>query len=239
MYCLVLVLACAGVSSTAVFAQNSSSSSNYRVTEMQFGSGSSLESCSEEYCAHTSIGEVSSGGESSSSAHTATFGSATTDEPLIEVIVDQGESRLGDLTTERTATKTMVVRVRNYLSGGYVMQVVGDPPVYRNHTLATPSEPSASEKGTEQFGLNVAANTDPNIGANPVQVPSTETSFGKASDSYKTPNLFKYESGDVVARSDSSSGRTDYTVSMIVNISNNTPAGHYSGDYSVVVVPEY
>lgn len=215
-----------------------SKSTNYQTTETQFGAGSSQQTCSDQYCARTSIGDVA-GGSGVSSGSTATFGSITSNEPLLEVIVDPGESNLGTLDTEHTASKSMVVRIRSYLSNGYTLQITGTPPKYGNHTLATPTTPTAAAPGTEQFALNAVANTSPNVGADLVQVPDAQTSFGEVNDNYKTANLFKYVSGDVVAHSAKSSGQTDFTISMIVNISNSTPAGHYSGDFSAVVIAGY
>ena len=226
------------IASTSTALATTSSSNNYQVTETEFGVGSTSESCSAAYCAKTSIGDMTSG-DSKSAGGSAKFGSVTEAEPLLEVIIDPGVSNLGVLTTESTATKTMTVRVRNYLSGGYTLQILGDPPKYGNHTLSTPSTPTASTPGTEQFAINAAANTTPNVGAGPVQVPSDQMSFGIVNDDYKVPNLFKYTSGSVVAHSPTESGRTDYTISMIVNISNSTPAGHFSGDFSAVVIPVY
>lgn len=213
-------------------------SENYQMTEMQFGGGSTLESCSGEYCAQATIGDLSVG-ESSNENTAATFGSNAPEHPLLEVIVDPGVTDFGVLETTKTATKTMVVRIKSYMSDGYMLQIVGDPPKTAGHTMATPKSPTTSKPGTEQFAINVAANTTPAIGANPVQVPSGEMSFGYVEEEYATPNRFMYRSGDVVARSDTESGRTDYTVSMIVNISNKTPAGHFSGDYSAIVTPVY
>ncbi|MCA9327635.1 hypothetical protein KDA14_03855 [Candidatus Saccharibacteria bacterium] len=216
----------------------SSTSSNYKVTETQFGSGSTQQQCSASYCTKTSIGDMGNG-SSSSAGGSAQFGSITPDEPLLEVIIEPGVSFLGDLSSTQTATKTTIVKVRSYLSNGYFIQVTGDPPKYGNHTLSTPSSPTASQVGSEQFGINVVANSSPNVGANPVQVPSGQYSFGEAYTGYNTANLFKYNSGDTVARSTVASGQTEYTISMIVNISNLTPSGHYSGDFSAVVVPAY
>lgn len=223
--------------SAPVFAA-SSSSQNYQIVEQEFGAGSSLESCSNGYCARTTIGDLAVG-DATANQTSAEFGSITPDEPMLEVIVDPGESFLGELTTERTATKTMVVRVRSYLSNGYYLQITGTPPQHDGHTLATPSSPTASKAGTEQFAINAVTNTTPDVGANPAQVPSGEFSFGELNEAYASPNLFKYQSGDTVAHSDTESGRTDYTISMIVNISNATPAGHYTGDFSAVVVPVF
>lgn len=232
---LLAVLVIGGAQSVAA---ETSKSTNYQATEMQLGGSSTTESCSTEYCARASIGDLAAG-RSVSTGATANFGSVTDNEPLLEVIVDPGASDLGELTTERTATKTMIVRVRTYLSNGYVLQVIGDPPKFNGHTLKTPSIPTSSMMGTEQFAINATANTTPAIGAVPEQIPTGQTSFGVVGDNYKLPNQFKYVSGDVVASSNKESGRTDYTISMIINVSNTTPAGHYSGDFAAVVVPVY
>ncbi len=233
-----LLAVCIVIGSTGTALAQTSSSDNYQVTQTEFGASSTEETCSGQYCSTTSIGDPIAG-DSEGMTSTAKFGRVTDSEPMLEVIVDPGESDLGVLTTEATATKTMIARIRNYLSSGYVLQITGDPPKYGNHTLSTPSTPTASDPGTEQFALNAADNTTPDIGADPVQVPSGEFSFGAVDDDYDTPNLFMYSSEDVVAQSDSSSGETDYTISMIVNISNTTPAGRYTGDFSAVVIPVF
>lgn len=210
--------------------------------ETDFNAGSTLESCSGQYCARASIGDLATGSGASTGGgkSTASFGAIPTNsDPLLEVIVESGQSNLGVLTTDKTASKTMTVRIRNYLSDGYTLQIVGTPPKYGNHTLSTPATPVAATPGTEQFGINAVLNTSPSIGANPLQVPSGQTDFGVVEPAYRTPNLFKYASEDVVARSNSESGRTDYTISMIVNIANSTPAGHYAGDFSAIVTPVY
>lgn len=229
------VLLVFGITGT-VFAEEPSTSNNYQLTESQFNGGSAYESCSEQYCAKVSLGESTDGG--AAPATSASFGTISKDsEPLLEVIVDTGISTLGVLNTQTTGTKTMTVRVRNYLSEGYTLQIQGDAPKYDGHTLKTFKEPTISIPGTEQFGINVIKNTTPNVGADPVQVPSSELSFGEVMEKYKIPDSFKYVSGDVVARSEKESGRTDYTISMIVNISSSTPAGDYKGDFSAIVVP--
>jgi hypothetical protein len=225
---------------SSAFAVSSASSPNYKVTEMQLGAGSALLNCSDQYCSHPIIGDGSDGTSSTSTAGSSLqFDPLSTAEPLLEVIVESGESNLGVLTTDKTATKTTVVKVRNYLSGGYIMQVAGSAPKYAGHSLSTPSTPIASMPGTEQFAMNIVANTTPAVGANPVQVPSNGTSFGFAEPGYDTPNLFKYVNGDVIGRSLSETGETDYTISMIINVSSGTPSGRYYGDFSVVVAPVY
>ena len=235
------IIALAGIvvlCGTHVAQAETSSSTNYQITEMELGAGTTQESCSGQYCTKASIGDMTTGG-SASEKHTAQFGSVTPDEPLLEVIIQPGVSNLGVLTTEKTATKTVGLQIRSYLSSGYVVQLTGAPPKYGTHTLATPKDPTASTPGTEQFAINAVRNTAPAVGADPVQVPSDAMSFGRVMERYNTPNQFAYTSGEVVARSDVESGQTNYTISMIVNISNATPAGHYTGDFSAVVIPLY
>lgn len=236
---LILLAVVTAGSGFSVALAETSKSTNYQTTETQFGASSTQENCSTQYCSRVSIGDVASGGNGTSSGSTATFGSLTSEEPTLEVIVDPGQSNLGVLTTETTATKSMIVRIRSYLSNGYTLQITGSPPKISNHTLATSSTPTASSPGIEQFGINAVANTSPSVGAAPVQVPSGDFSFGEVNTGYDTANLFKYVSGGVVAHSSKSSGRTDFTISMIINISNSTPAGKYQGDFSAVVIPVY
>lgn len=230
---VVIAVSCA----PAAFAQTATSN-NYKMTESQFGSSDSKQTCSGQYCATTSLGDITSG-KSSGTNSTASFGPITPNIPSLDIIIDLGISDLGYLNTETTATKTSVVKVQSYLSNGYVMQIVGEAPKYANHHLATSSTPVSSTPGVEQFGINATVNTIPAVGADPVQVPDAQTSFGFVTDDYKIPNKFKYVSGDVVGRSLKATGRTDYTISFAVNISNATPAGRYSGDYAAVVIPVY
>ncbi len=207
------------------------SSQHYQLPESQFGSSPLNDSCSGQYCATSSIGDTIVG-ETGNSKNTANFGSLTDDQPSLEVIVSSGNSNRGVFSTDHATTQTMTVRVRSYLSNGYTLQVIGDPPKYGGHMISALSTPTSSTPGTEQFGINVVANSSPNVGANP-------THLDAILSGYNTPNKFKYASGDTVAKAVKSSGQDNYTISMIVNISNATPAGHYSSDFSAVVTPVY
>lgn len=223
----------------AVFADDPSST-HYKATETQFNSGLDLKDCSSHYCSKISIGDqgvdVLNG---TSTNYQAQFGSDTSGDPELEVITESGTNNLGVLDATHTASVSRVVKVRNYKSNGYTIQLAGAPPSQGEHNLSNLTTPTASSAGTEQFGVNLRANTTPSVGADVVQVPSTQTSFGEPVSGYNTANLFKYIDGDIIASSASTSGETDYTLSMIVNVSNATPGGHYDGSYSAVVVPVY
>ena len=234
---LTLVVACFCVAMAPQVSAETSSSPNFTVTETEFGSGSTSDVCHGQYCVRGSIGSMVSG-----TSGTASFGPITPDVPTLDVIVEPGpeSSDVGVLTTEATATRTMIVKVRSYLSDGYQLQIAGQPPTYNGSSLATPSSPAASTSGTEQFGINAVANTAPvTFGADPVQVPSSEFSYGQVRPNYATANQYMYQPGDTVARSTVASGQTDYTISMIINVANSTPAGRYASVFSAVVVPLY
>ncbi len=236
-YLLLVAFFVVGSAGTAM--ATTSVSPSYQVSETEFGAGSALESCSGQYCANASIGDVFAG-TSNSPNHTASFGKIAKDsEPLLEVIVQEVGSDLGVLGVEKTSSKSTSIKIRNYMSDGYTLHIIGDPPKYENHSLKTNSTPTDALPGTEQFGINLVANTIPEVGKDPVQTPSEEFSFGEVWPDYNVANKFMYESGAVVASSDSETGQTEYTVSMIVNVAGSTPAGRFAGDYQVVVIPAF
>lgn len=229
-----LVIATTLLAGTAI-AQ--SSSTNYQVDEVFFGVGGELEACSDSYCAKQSIGETAAG-TTSSTNYEAQAGFNTTDVPLLEVAVN-GNVDFGLLSAEATATGIASVQVRTYLASGYELLITGLPPYTANRTLDTSATPAASQTGTELFGINLRANSTPDIGADPVQIPDSTFSFGVPDSNYNLANSFAYQNGDVIAHSTSSSGQTNYTLSMIANIAATTPAGQYETSLSVVAVAKF
>jgi len=129
--------------------------------------------------------------------------------------------------------------VLNYTSYGYIVQIIGQPPNNGAYTLAGMSSPAGSQAGQEQFGINLKNNDSPDIGAEAQQVPDGSFSLGAAATGYNTVDNFKYVSGNTIAQASESSGRTDYTVSYVANISINTPGGSYSGNQTLVVTGTY
>lgn len=218
-----------------VLAQNSSSD-NYQMVESQFGNASSGESCSIEYCARVSIGDEGR----TSSGTSPEFGEVEYSEPMLEMIVESGTSSLGNLSTERTGLKVMKIKIRNFESAGYMLQIVGNAPKYKNHSLKTVTGLIEPRPGTEQFGINAVANTIPeDIGENPKYQPSGEDATALVQPGYNLPNVFKYVSGDTIAATRENTGGAEYVITMMVNISNTTPAGLYSGDFAAVIFPYF
>jgi hypothetical protein len=179
-------------------------------------------------------------GNASSNNFQTQAGFNTTTDPFLEAYVAAGSIDLGTLSTIAAAHTTATFHVRAYQASGYIVQTVGAPPVYGTHSIQPMTSGGSSTAGTEQFGMNLVANTSPaNFGANPAQVPDVTFGFGYAAPGYDTPNVYKYNQGDVIAKSDRSSGQTDFTVSYIMNISNVTPGGTYKYNQDFVVTATY
>ena len=216
-----------------------SSSTNYSVNEIFFGSGGSLQDCSATYCAKSSVGETAAGNTKSTS-YQAQAGFNTDRTPSLTFIVNTSSINIGIITPGTTKTATATFSVKSYLSSGYVVQTYGSAPTYAGHPLSPLTSATASNSSAEQFGINLVANTSPvSLGANPSQAPDSTFSFGAASAGYNTTNLYKYNSGDTVAFSNSSSGETDYTVSYIFNATGLTPAGLYTTQQSLVATATF
>lgn len=227
---------------TATALAQQSSSTNYSVDEVFFGSGGELEACSTSYCSKQAAGELAQG-ETSSTNYSAQAGFNTNREEYIQFVVTSASTDIGYLGTTYTKTANGTFSIKAYLAHGFVIVNAGDPPKTTSvnpHTFATPSSPTASAVGTEQFGMNLRANTSPaTFGADPVQVPDSTFSFATAAAGYSTVNQYKYVKGDTIAQSTKSSGQTDFTTSYIFNINNVTQAGTYFFNHDMVAVATY
>lgn len=219
-----------------VFAQTSST--NYRVEESRFGTGGQLDANSSSYSSQqsteTSIGNVNG------TDYQGNAGFNTKDQPYLEVKVTGGSTDLGTLSPTSTATTTSTFYVRAYLASGYSVIMASDPPAYGTEQIDPMTTQASSSVGVEQFGINLRANTSPTtFGADPSQAPDSSFSYGYAAAGYDTPNKYKFAKNDVIARSDKSSGQTDFTISYIYNISALSPAGSYIFNQDLVVVGTY
>jgi len=215
------------------------SSPNFIIDEDFIGGGGVNDSSSPGYSARDSIGAPVVGESKGTNSKTQS-GATTTSDPMLEFSVNTSSVALGSLLTSLTRTGTANFSVRNYTSSGYVVQVIGSTPAMGARTLANMSTATASAQGTEQFGINLVANTSPTaLGSNPVQIPDSSFSLGQAASGYATANNYRYNSGDVIARADESSGQTNYTISYIANISNNTPGGSYTASQVLVCTGTY
>lgn len=223
------------LSATAV----ASTSNNYQIQEDFVGGGGVIDSSSPNYTSSDVIGDTAVGDANGTNYNTQSS-YKTTSDPTLSFIVNTSSVSLGALSSATTKTGAATFKVLNYTSYGYIVQTLGNPPNNGAHTLTGMSSQAASATGTEQFGINLKANTSPiAFGADPVQVPGSTFSYGVAATGYNTANQYKYVSGNTIASAPKSSGETDYTISYIANISINTPGGSYSGNQVLVCTGTY
>lgn len=230
----------------AVFAQTYSSSS-YQVNEATFGSGGNVDANSASYNARGSVGNLGVG-EATSASYAAFAGSVTPTDEYLELNVTYANVDLGELSTSTTGIGVSSFYVRTYLNSGYVVKTMSQPPANGSRVLAAMTGGGASTQGTEQFGINLVANTAPTnasfpsgAGTDPVQVPSGSYANGQAASGYGTTNSYKYNAGDTIASSNSGRawGQTNFTISYIANVNSITPGGQYTVDHDIVVVATY
>ncbi len=218
-----------------------SASNNYQVNEVFFGSGGELNACSTSYCSKQSAGETVVGNTKSANFQ-ANAGFNTDRTPYIEFTTSNTNVNLGTLHANSTATTTASFTVKAYLAQGYSVVNASDGPDNNGHELAAMgtlgAEPSMA--GTEQFGINLRANTSPTtFGADPIQLPDNTFGFGTVALEYNTPDNYRYVKNDIVARSTKSSSYTTFTVSYVFNVSNVTPGGNYVLRHVLVATGTY
>lgn len=230
-----------------------SSSTNYQVTESFFGTGGELDASSTTYKSKQSAGELTVGALRSS-IYSAQAGFNTNRTPYIAMATLTSSVDVGVLDRANANVGSAQFWVKAYLAEGYVVQSYGGPPSNGSHTLNTSASNFTSSPGTEQFGINLAVNTVagaktgtplvamPNFGAAPTQAPDYAAEpfgFGQVDPDYMTANNFRYIDGDVIGLSARSSTDTTYTISYLFNMSPVTPAGTYSMSHVLVATATY
>lgn len=227
-----------------VLAQTTTSPS-YRVDEYQFGSGGETDSTSASFRAQSNVGSLGVG-RSSSTNYDAESGFVTPNEPFMELFINTTTVNLGTLNSTTTATGNSIFWIRTYLSSSYTVQTMSPPLTSEGGAVINAkSTLGAPIIGTEEFGINLVANTSPSsFGNDPLNVPDNTFADGQANTGYSTTNQFRYGQGDVIARSaatlgNQAVGRTDYTISYIANIDNITEAGSYAMVHNIVLVATY
>ncbi len=211
---------------------DSSYSASYTILESLLSGGASTSYTGAGSASYTDGGSTAGGdlavGRSSSTNYRTQSGYNTDPEPRLTFVFDTSSIYLGTLSPSFTLSGSATFNVLAYNASGYVVQMNGTSLYNGSHYITPLATDTASAAGTEQFGVNTVANTSPSVGANPVQVPSSAFSFGVAGDgvtsAYATTNQFRFNSGETIASSNRDSGQTNYTLSIITNVSFATPA---------------
>lgn len=211
-------------------------SPTYTLREGSIGSGSLNQSSSNNYRITDATGDIGIG-NSASSNYNLSAGSKTPVDPTLSFEILNGSISFPAYSASSASMTTSTFKVMNYTSYGYVVQIAGSSPANGSHSIPALASTSSSSPGTEQFGINLVANTSPsNIGANPN---NGGYGFGQAAPNYSTPNMYRFVSGETIASAPKSSGETTYTISYLVNVAGLTPGGQYNANITLIVVGTY
>jgi len=131
---------------------------------------------------------------------------------------------MGTLDSKSTLKAQSQMAVGTNASGGFAITANGTPMSAATNVIESPSNPTESTPGKNQFGINLVENNDPAIGEDP----EGEWTNAVASPDYSVPNMYMYVPGDVVAYSPNVSLMKKFTVSYILNASPSLRAGVYT-----------
>lgn len=150
---------------------------------------------------------------------------------------------LGTLATGATTSCSHTIAVATNAASGYTVSygagsttLTNQRPGHTSETIAgIGSGAATSATGTAQFGINLASNATPSVGA------AASGGSGTATSPYGTADNFAFEAGTAhqVASYNGPSATTTYTVSYIVNISGTTKPGSYIGSLVYNIVANY
>jgi hypothetical protein len=142
----------------------------------------------------------------------------------------------GEFSTVSTSAVTTQMSAATNDPTGYNIFINGQSMVSGSNIIPALAVQSSSQVGQSQFGINLRSNSQPSVGANP---DAGAVANGAPTPNYNTVNQFRFVSGDSVARSTSSTGFNRYTVSYIVNVSDDQAPGVYATTLTYTAVASF
>lgn len=208
-------------------------SDNYKIWVDTFSSGGgNLQSDSYKIDASISS-QLNKSGQSANFKERPGF-TAIGGEPTVGFSVQSVALNFGELSPGSTAYSSHGFSAYTNSRSGYTIKIYGTPLHTGYHNLtAIGNVPQNSEAGQEQFGINLASNTVPLVGQ------AATGGSGQPAVNYNTANKFAYHEGDVIAQASSYTYQTDFTVSVVINISEVTPAGNYGTTLTYEFIPVF
>lgn len=141
---------------------------------------------------------------------------------------------LGELQTSSVATATSQYSGATNDFTGYSVSVHGTTMTSGNNVIPAIDSPDSSRPGNSQFGINLRDNNVPDVGQNE-SGPGTSV----AAVDYSLVDTFKFASSDLLSLAGTSSNYDRFTVSYIVNISDDQPAGVYTTTVTYIAVASF
>lgn len=133
-------------------------------------------------------------------------------------------SDMGDLDPRTTLRASSQMGVGTNASQGFAITINGSTMSSGTNIIEPMKSPIPSVVGTSQFGINLRANTAPEIG----QDPDGDSANANPTAPYSIPDHYMFKDGDVVASSPNVSLIRRFTTSYIANSPADLRAGVYS-----------
>lgn len=133
----------------------------------------------------------------------------------------------GELSSSQARSSTSELLARTNAQYGYSISVTGRTMTAGIHEIPASVLPTESAPGVGQFGFNLVANSQPNVGAAPVG-PGTNA---VTNADYAQANKYVFRDGDIIVSSTGVTPTRKFTASYIVNI----PATQSPGIYSTTL----
>lgn len=141
---------------------------------------------------------------------------------------------LGDLSANFPNTGTSQFAVATNDDAGYNAYILGTTMTSGTFVIPANNSQSPSSPGSSQFGLNLVANTNPAIGD-----PPSGLGTGIPSTFYDDTDLFRFQNGDLIASSILPTDFNRFTLSYLVNVSQNQSPGLYTTTMTVLGVADF
>jgi hypothetical protein len=141
---------------------------------------------------------------------------------------------LGILSASSAKSGTTEFAVGTNSDTGYVVYVIGTTMTSGNNIIPAMSSSTTSHPGVSQFGMNLVANNNPNIGQN-IQ----GSGSGSPLPGYGTPDNFKFNNGDSIFTSDLPTEYNKVTASYITNISTAQAPGVYNTTLTYLAAAQF
>ncbi len=141
---------------------------------------------------------------------------------------------LGEFSEFSTTTATSQFLVATNAESGYATRIIGTTLTSGNNIIPSPNTPTLSQVGASQFGINLRNNSNPNIGADP-----SGPGAANPAATYNIPNRFMFANNSVIAGSAIPSDFRKFTISYIINVSDNQAPGVYSTTMSFITLANF
>ncbi len=142
---------------------------------------------------------------------------------------------MGEFRPSNTTRATSQFMIATNAQSGYTVTISGTTLTSGNNIIPAIAGASGPVVGTSQFGINLRANTNPTIGAEPAG-PGVNAAIAAA---YNNPNSYHYQTGETLVSSTNSDDFRKFTVSYMTDVSSGQAPGYYTTTLSFICLANF